>query len=102
MQAPAPLATAAPGSSPSQASLNNSQRPQRIFVAGHKGMVGSAICRALTNANQNTNNPVTLITRDRQSLDLTNQAAVNQFFASEKPDQVYLAAAKLSPEFQKL
>ena len=95
MQAPAPLAPAAPGSSPSQASLNKSTRPQRIFVAGHKGMVGSAICRALTNANQNTNNPVTLITRDRQSLDLTNQAAVNQFFASEKPDQVYLAAAKV-------
>ena len=70
-------------------------------MAGHKGMVGSTICRALTNANQNTNNPVTLITRDRQSLDLTNQAAVNKFFASEKPDQVYLAAAKLSPEFQK-
>jgi len=71
MQAPAPLAPAAPGSSPSQASLNNSLRPQRIYVAGHKGIVGSAICRALTNANQNTNNPVTLITRDRQALDLT-------------------------------
>ena len=101
MQAPAPLAPAAPGSSPSQASLNNSTRPQRIYVAGHKGMVGSAICRASTGASQNSNDPVTLITRDRQTIDLTNQAAVNQFFASEKPDQVYLAAAKLSPEFQK-
>ena len=95
MQAPPPLAPAAPGSAPSQASLNKSTGPQRIYVAGHKGMVGSAICRALTNANQNSNAPVTLITRDRQSLDLTNQAAVNQFFASEKPDQVYLAAAKV-------
>jgi GDP-L-fucose synthase len=88
MQAPAPLAPAALGSSPSQASLNESSRPQRIFVASHKGMVGSAICRALTDTSQNNNAPVTLITRDRQSLDLTNQAAANQFFTSKKPEQI--------------
>jgi GDP-L-fucose synthase len=95
MQVPSPPASAAPGLSPSQGAHNNNQRPQRIYVAGHKGMVGSAICRALTNANQYSNNPATLLTRDRQSLDLTNQAAVNEFFAFEKPDRVYLAAAKV-------
>lgn len=62
----------------------------KIYVAGHRGMVGSAICRALQ-AQGNTN----LVTRTHAELDLTNQAAVQAFFAQEKPDQVYLAAAKV-------
>ncbi|WP_044408483.1 GDP-L-fucose synthase [Thiomicrospira microaerophila] len=61
-----------------------------IFIAGHKGMVGSAIVRQL---NQDPNN--NLITADKTELDLTNQQAVNDFFAQNKIDQVYLAAAKV-------
>lgn len=61
-----------------------------IFVAGHNGMVGSAIVRQLT-ARAN----VKLITRSRSQLDLTNQAAVQGFFAENAIDQVYLAAAKV-------
>ncbi len=63
---------------------------QKIYVAGHRGMVGSAIVRELQRKGY-TN----LIYRTHQELDLTNQAAVRQFFESEKPDQVYLAAAKV-------
>ena len=62
----------------------------RIFVAGHRGMVGSAIVRAL-HAKGYTN----LVTRTHAELDLTNQAAVRAFFQSERIDQVYLAAAKV-------
>ncbi len=62
----------------------------RIYVAGHRGMVGSAIVRALQ-AKGYTN----LITRTHAELDLTNQAAVRTFFQSERIDQVYLAAAKV-------
>ena len=62
---------------------------QKIYVAGHKGMVGSAIVRALKKKGY-TN----IIGRSHQELDLTNQADVNVFFQTEKPDQVYLAAAK--------
>jgi len=62
----------------------------RIFVAGHQGMVGSAIVRTLIHNGQRN-----LITRSRSQLNLTDQAAVRDFFASEKPDQVYLAAAKV-------
>lgn len=62
----------------------------RIYVAGHRGMVGSAIVRALE-ASGHTN----IITRTHAELDLTNQAAVRAFFQSEKIDQVYLAAAKV-------
>lgn len=58
----------------------------RTFVAGHRGMVGSAILRQLGGE---------VITRTRQELDLTEQAAVRSFFAAEKPDQVVLAAAKV-------
>ncbi|MBK5914646.1 GDP-L-fucose synthase family protein [Rhodocyclus purpureus] len=64
----------------------------RIYVAGHRGMVGSAIVRHLQSL---TPNPSHLILRTHAELDLTNQAAVNAFFAQEKPDQVYLAAAKV-------
>lgn len=62
----------------------------KIYVAGHRGMVGSAIVRNLE-ANGFTN----IITRTHAELDLTNQVAVKEFFAIEKPDQVYLAAAKV-------
>jgi GDP-L-fucose synthase len=62
----------------------------RIFVAGHKGMVGSAIVRQLQQDEQNV-----LITADRQQLDLLNQHAVQTFFAEKNIDQVYLAAAKV-------
>lgn len=62
----------------------------RIFVAGHKGMVGSAIMRQL--AQDSTNK---LITADRHQLDLLNQQAVQDFFAQQSIDQVYLAAAKV-------
>lgn len=61
---------------------------QKIFIAGHKGMVGSALYLNLQ-ANGYTN----LIVRDRKELDLTNQQAVNDFFATEKPDFVIIAAA---------
>jgi GDP-L-fucose synthase len=62
----------------------------KIYVAGHRGMVGSAIVRALQQQGQ-TN----IVTRTHTDLDLTNQAAVQAFFAAEKPAQVYLAAAKV-------
>ena len=64
----------------------------KIYVAGHRGMVGWAIVRQLLAQGQ----PVErVVTRTHAQLDLTNQAAVNAFFAEEKPDQVYLAAAKV-------
>lgn len=63
---------------------------QKIYIAGHRGMVGSAIVRELKRKGY-TN----LVYRTHQELDLTNQAAVQHFFESEKPDQVYLAAAKV-------
>ncbi len=62
----------------------------KIYVAGHRGMVGSAIIRALQQAGQ-TN----IATRTHAELDLTDQVAVRSFFATEQPDQVYLAAAKV-------
>jgi len=63
---------------------------QKIYVAGHRGMVGSAIVRNLeAKGFKNT------ITRTHNELDLCNQAAVQAFFEVERPDQVYLAAAKV-------
>jgi len=61
----------------------------KIFVAGHRGMVGSAICRQLELAD------VEIITANRDKLDLANQAQVAAFFGENKFDQVYLAAAKV-------
>lgn len=63
---------------------------KRIFVAGHRGMVGSAIVRQLSQRDN-----VEIITRTRNELDLLNQQAVNDFFANERIDEVYLAAAKV-------
>jgi GDP-L-fucose synthase len=63
---------------------------KRIFVAGHRGMVGSAIARCLTDKGY-TN----IITRSHAELDLTDQAGVRAFFAEEKPQEVYVAAAKV-------
>lgn len=66
----------------------------KIYVAGHRGMVGGAILRQLA-ARKATGEALTLITRTSSELDLTNQAAVAEFMQTEKPDQVILAAAKV-------
>ncbi|MCW2312628.1 nucleoside-diphosphate-sugar epimerase [Rhodoferax antarcticus] len=63
-----------------------------IYIAGHRGMVGSAIGRQLLAAGHT---PESIISRTHTELDLTNYAAVRAFFAAEKPNQVYLAAAKV-------
>jgi GDP-L-fucose synthase len=69
------------------------QKPTaKIYVAGHRGMVGSAIVRQLIGAGQD---PTTIVGRTHAELDLTDQAAVRAFFQSEKPEQVYLAAARV-------
>lgn len=62
----------------------------KIYVAGHKGMVGSAIVRALKKQGYEN-----IITRSHKELDLTRQDQVEKFFAEEKPDYVFLAAAKV-------
>ena len=62
----------------------------KIYIAGHRGMVGSAIARKLSSEGY-TN----IITRTSAELDLRNQQAVTDFFAAEKPDYVFLAAAKV-------
>ena len=62
----------------------------KIFVAGHRGMVGSALARALVKKSG-----FTVLTQTRQQLDLTNPVAVDRWFASEKPDQVIDAAARV-------
>ncbi len=63
---------------------------ERIYVAGHVGLVGGAIVRRLA-----AGGVTSLITRTRAELDLTDQAAVRAFFEAERPEQVYLAAAKV-------
>ena len=63
-----------------------------IFVAGHNGMVGSAIIRILQ---EKADTPSNILTQTRNELDLTNQAAVFEFFEKNPIDQVYLAAAKV-------
>ena len=62
----------------------------RIYIAGHRGMVGSAIYRALESRGYRN-----IITRKSSELDLRNQAAVEKFFQEEKPEFVFLAAAKV-------
>ena len=63
---------------------------QKIYVAGHRGMVGSAIVRTLQAQGYSN-----VVTRTHAEMDLTDQAAVKSFFEKEKPDQVYLAAARV-------
>ena len=65
-------------------------KTQRIFVAGHRGMVGAAIVRQLSQRNN-----VELVLRTRDQLNLLDAGAVQAFFAAERIDQVYLAAAKV-------
>jgi GDP-L-fucose synthase len=62
----------------------------RIFVAGHRGLVGSALVRRLQREGEQN-----LLLRGRAELDLLDQSAVNAFFTSERPEQVYLAAARV-------
>ncbi len=66
------------------------EKASKIFVAGHKGMVGSAIVRKLLAEGYEN-----LVLRTSSELDLRNQAAVEHFFAAEKPEYVFLAAAKV-------
>jgi len=70
--------------------INLEHKSQKIYVAGHRGMVGSAIVRNLQDKGYGN-----IVTRTHAELDLTNQAQVQAFFEVEKPDQVYLAAAKV-------
>lgn len=67
-----------------------SEFQKRIFVAGHRGMVGSAIVRCLEGKGY-----ANILSRSHSELDLTDQAQVRAFFAEEKPQQVYVAAAKV-------
>ena len=62
----------------------------KVYVAGHRGLVGSALIRRLEKAGYNN-----LITRTHKELDLLNQAAVHEFMHTEKPDYIFLAAAKV-------
>lgn len=66
------------------------KKDEKIFVAGHKGLVGSAIVRKLVE-----NGFTNIITRSSKEVDLTNQAETEEFFKSERPDYVFLAAAKV-------
>ncbi len=66
----------------------------KIFVAGHRGMVGGAILRQLE-ARRSSGMDFDIVTRTRTDLDLTEQAAVRAFFETERPDSVILAAAKV-------
>ena len=65
-------------------------KDSKIYIAGHRGMVGSAIARALTARGYSN-----ILSRTSSELDLRNQQAVADFFAEEKPDYVFLAAAKV-------
>ena len=62
----------------------------KIFVAGHKGLVGSAIIRELKKLGYSN-----ILVRSHAELDLTNQSEVKLFFEKEKPNEIYLAAAKV-------
>ena len=63
---------------------------EKIYIAGHRGMVGSAIHRKLLKEGYSN-----FVFRTSKELDLRNQAAVHSFFETEKPDHVFLAAAKV-------
>src|SRR5262245_6214101 len=66
------------------------EKKSKVYVAGHRGMVGSAIVRRL--GQEGFTN---IIERNSSELDLRDQHAVNEFFANEKPEYVFLAAAKV-------
>lgn len=66
------------------------EKSSKIYVAGHRGMVGSAIMRKLESIGYEN-----IIVRTHKELDLTNQRAVNEFFRTEKPEYVFVAAAKV-------
>jgi len=74
--------------------LHSVPRDAKVFVAGHNGMVGTALVRALLKEGF-TN----VVTRSRAELDLTNEEAVDAFFATERPSYVYMAAAKVGGIF---
>lgn len=69
---------------------NPIDKQARIYVAGHRGMVGSAIVRRLQ-----ADDYANILTRTHSDLDLTNQSAVTEFFLKQKPDYVFMAAAKV-------
>ena len=69
---------------------NNMEKHSKIYVAGHRGMVGSAIVRELQRQGYDN-----LVLRTHTELDLTRQADVEEFFAEQKPEYVFLAAAKV-------
>ena len=66
------------------------QKESKIYVAGHKGLVGSAIMRSLEKAGYNN-----IIVRSHKEMDLRDQSQVNHFFETDKPEYVFLAAAKV-------
>ncbi len=72
------------------AKTNPMNSDSKIYVAGHRGMVGAGVVRALQAKGYHN-----IITRTRSELDLTNQVAVNEFLATEKPDVIVIAAAKV-------
>lgn len=66
------------------------EKHSKVYIAGHRGMVGSAIARKLHSIGINN-----IVTRTSAELDLRNQAQVNEFFSAEKPEYVFLAAARV-------
>src|SRR5688572_11599852 len=69
---------------------NKAEKNIKVYIAGHRGLVGSALIRLLKKEGY-----INLVYRTHQELDLTDQAAVADFFKNEKPDWVILAAAKV-------
>jgi GDP-L-fucose synthase len=70
--------------------IDKMNREAKIYVAGHRGLVGSAIVRALDRAGYHD-----IVLRTHAELDLTDQASVRRFFADERPRYIFLAAAKV-------
>src|SRR5437868_10829142 len=87
---PSAVQECTPDSSNRRQDISMNELHKRIFVAGHRGMVGRAIMRCLDAQGQTH-----IITRSRSELDLTDQAQVRAFFAEERPQEVYVAAAKV-------
>ena len=70
--------------------MNRMNHEGKVYVAGHRGLVGSAILRRLEAGGHGN-----LVTRTREELDLTDRRAVDEFFEAERPEYVFLAAAKV-------